>query len=53
MERRWDVSAQLGFVNYGLPDDYDKLTAMGIDVKGKIVIAKYGRSWRVLSPSGL
>ncbi|MDB5024254.1 MAG: folate hydrolase [Mucilaginibacter sp.] len=45
-----DVSGQLVFVNYGLPDDYDKLTAMGIDVKGKIVIAKYGRSWRGIKP---
>jgi N-acetylated-alpha-linked acidic dipeptidase len=45
-----DVSGQLVFVNYGLPDDYDKLAAMGIDVKGKIVIAKYGRSWRGIKP---
>jgi hypothetical protein len=37
-------------VNYGLPDDYDKLAALGIDVKGKIVIAKYGRSWRGIKP---
>lgn len=45
-----DVSGQLVFVNYGLPDDYEKLAAMGIDVKGKIVIAKYGRSWRGIKP---
>jgi N-acetylated-alpha-linked acidic dipeptidase len=45
-----DVSGQLVFVNYGLPDDYDKLATMGIDVKGKIVIAKYGRSWRGIKP---
>jgi len=45
-----DVSGELVFVNYGLPDDYDKLAAMGIDVKGKIVIAKYGRSWRGIKP---
>jgi N-acetylated-alpha-linked acidic dipeptidase len=45
-----DVSGQLVFVNYGLPDDYLKLDAMGIDVKGKIVIAKYGRSWRGIKP---
>ncbi|RWY48567.1 transferrin receptor-like dimerization domain-containing protein [Mucilaginibacter gilvus] len=45
-----DVSGQLVFVNYGLPDDYIKLAAMGIDVKGKIVIAKYGRSWRGIKP---
>jgi len=45
-----DVSAQLVFVNYGLPEDYEKLATMGIDVKGKIVIAKYGRSWRGIKP---
>ena len=38
------------FVNYGLPEDYEQLDAMGIDVKGKIVIAKYGRSWRGIKP---
>jgi N-acetylated-alpha-linked acidic dipeptidase len=45
-----DVRGQLVFVNYGLPDDYIKLASMGIDVKGKIVIAKYGRSWRGIKP---
>lgn len=45
-----DVSAQLVFVNYGLPDDYETLAKLGIDVKGKIVIAKYGRSWRGIKP---
>lgn len=45
-----DVTGQLVFVNYGLPDDYDRLARMGVDVKGKIVIAKYGRSWRGIKP---
>ncbi|MEO8712760.1 MAG: M28 family peptidase, partial [Parafilimonas sp.] len=45
-----DVTADLVFVNYGLPADYDKLAEMGIDVKGKIVIAKYGHSWRGIKP---
>ena len=45
-----DVTGELVFVNYGLPDDYEKLEALGIDVKGKIVIAKYGRSWRGIKP---
>lgn len=45
-----DVTAELVFVNYGLPADYDKLAELGIDVKGKIVIAKYGRSWRGIKP---
>ena len=45
-----DVTGQLVFVNYGLPDDYETLAKMGIDVKGKIVIAKYGHSWRGIKP---
>ena len=45
-----DVSGELVFVNYGLPDDYEKLASLGIDVKGKIVIAKYGHSWRGIKP---
>jgi N-acetylated-alpha-linked acidic dipeptidase len=45
-----DVTAELVFVNYGLPGDYEILDKMGIDVKGKIVIAKYGRSWRGIKP---
>lgn len=45
-----DVMGELVFVNYGLPSDYDQLERMGIDVKGKIVIAKYGRSWRGIKP---
>ncbi len=45
-----DVTGALVFVNYGLPDDYDLLDRMGISVKGKIVIAKYGRSWRGIKP---
>lgn len=45
-----DVTAELVYVNYGLPADYEILNKMGIDVKGKIVIAKYGRSWRGIKP---
>ena len=45
-----DVTAELVFVNYGLPDDYKILDEMGISVKGKIVIAKYGHSWRGTKP---
>lgn len=41
-----DVTAQLVYVNYGIPEDYDKLEEMGIDVAGKIAIARYGKSWR-------
>ncbi|MEO6980878.1 MAG: transferrin receptor-like dimerization domain-containing protein [Mucilaginibacter sp.] len=45
-----DVTAPLIFVNYGLPEDYETLAKLGVDVKGKIVIAKYGRSWRGIKP---
>jgi len=45
-----DVSAPLVYVNYGVPADYDTLKTKGIDVKGKIVIARYGGSWRGIKP---
>ncbi len=45
-----DVTAELVFVNRGIPADYDELERMGVSVKGKIVIAKYGGSWRGIKP---
>jgi len=45
-----DVEAELVFVNYGIPADYEELEKLGIDVKGKIVIAKYAGSWRGIKP---
>ena len=45
-----DVTAELVFVNRGIPADYEELARRGIDVKGKIVIAKYGGSWRGIKP---
>ena len=45
-----DVTAPLVFVNYGLPEDYEKLDRLGISVKGAIVIAKYLHSWRGVKP---
>ena len=45
-----DVEAELVFVNYGIPKDYEELDKLGIDVKGKIVIAKYQGSWRGIKP---
>ena len=45
-----DVEAELVFVNYGIPKDYEELAKLGIDVKGKIVIAKYQGSWRGIKP---
>ena len=45
-----DVTASLVYVNYGIPADYDALEKMGVSVKGKIVIARYGVSWRGIKP---
>lgn len=45
-----DVTAEIVFVNWGVPADYEMLEKMGISVKGKIVIAKYGGSWRGIKP---
>ncbi|CAN5710068.1 transferrin receptor-like dimerization domain-containing protein [soil metagenome] len=41
-----DVTAALVYVNYGLPPDYEALKKLGVDVKGKIVLARYGNSFR-------
>ena len=48
--RDGDVTAPLVYVNYGLPDDYDRLDRLGVSVKGAIVIARYGHSWRGVKP---
>jgi N-acetylated-alpha-linked acidic dipeptidase len=45
-----DVTAPLVYVNYGIPDDYEQLDRMGVSVKGAIVIARYGHSWRGIKP---
>ncbi len=45
-----DVTAPLVYVNFGVPADYERLERLGIDVKGKIVIARYGGSWRGIKP---
>ncbi|MEE9579317.1 MAG: PA domain-containing protein, partial [Gemmatimonadota bacterium] len=45
-----DVTGELVYVNYGIPDDYEELERRGIDVRGKIVIARYGGSWRGIKP---
>jgi N-acetylated-alpha-linked acidic dipeptidase len=41
-----DVTAPLVYANYGLPGDYEELKKLGVDVKGKIVIVRYGNSFR-------
>jgi len=45
-----DITGQVVYVNYGVPEDYEYLAKQGIDVKGKIVIARYGKSWRGTKP---
>ena len=45
-----DVTAPLVYVNYGMPEDYAALQRLGVDVKGKIVITRYGAGWRGLKP---
>ena len=41
-----DVTGEVVYVNFGVPEDYEWLDKQGISVKGKIVIARYGKSWR-------
>ena len=45
-----DVTGEIVYVNFGIPADYVKLKQLGIDVKGKIVLARYGGSWRGIKP---
>jgi len=45
-----DVTGELVYLNYGVPEDYRALARRGIDVRGKIVIARYGKGWRGLKP---
>src|ERR1700689_2705627 len=45
-----DVTGPLVYVNYGVPADYEELDRHGISVKGAIVIARYGGSWRGIKP---
>jgi N-acetylated-alpha-linked acidic dipeptidase len=45
-----DVTGELVYVNYGIPADYEELALRGVDVKGKVVIARYGGSWRGIKP---
>jgi N-acetylated-alpha-linked acidic dipeptidase len=45
-----DVTAPLVYVNYGAQEDYRELERLGISVKGAIVIARYGATWRGIKP---
>ncbi len=45
-----DVAGELVYVNFGTPEDYEELAKLHVDVKGKIAIARYGKSWRGIKP---
>jgi N-acetylated-alpha-linked acidic dipeptidase len=45
-----EVTGELVYVNYGVPKDYEELEMHGVSVQGKIVIARYGGSWRGIKP---
>jgi N-acetylated-alpha-linked acidic dipeptidase len=45
-----DVTASLVYVNFGTPKDYETLDRLGVSVKGAVVIARYGESWRGIKP---
>jgi N-acetylated-alpha-linked acidic dipeptidase len=46
-----DVTADVVYANYGRPEDFQKLKEMGIDVKGKIVLCRYGEVFRGVKPA--
>jgi N-acetylated-alpha-linked acidic dipeptidase len=45
-----DVTGQVVYVNYGMPADYEQLDRLGISVRGRIVLARYGAGWRGIKP---
>ncbi len=45
-----EVTGEVVYVNYGMPADFERLKQMGISVKGKIVLARYGAGWRGIKP---
>ena len=45
-----DITAPAVYANYGLPEDYAFLKLKGVDVRGKIVLVRYGRSFRGIKP---
>jgi N-acetylated-alpha-linked acidic dipeptidase len=45
-----NVTAELVYVNQGMPDDYLELEREGVSVKGRIVLTRYGGGWRGLKP---
>jgi N-acetylated-alpha-linked acidic dipeptidase len=45
-----DATGEVVYVNYGMPADYDRLEQMGVNVKGRIVLTRYGGGWRGIKP---
>ena len=45
-----DVTGEVVYVNYGMPADFERLKQLGISVKGRIVLARYGAGWRGIKP---
>jgi N-acetylated-alpha-linked acidic dipeptidase len=45
-----EATGEVVYANYGLPEDYELLAKHGVDVKGKIVLTRYGKSWRGIKP---
>ncbi len=41
-----EVEAEAVYANYARPEDFRKLQQMGVDVRGKVVIARYGQNFR-------
>lgn len=41
-----DVTGEVVYVNYGLIEDYAQLDSLGVSVRGKVAVARYGRSFR-------
>lgn len=41
-----EITAPVVYVNYGTPEDYRDLEALGVSVEGKIALARYGRNYR-------
>jgi N-acetylated-alpha-linked acidic dipeptidase len=41
-----DLEAEVVYANYGRPEDFQQLKEMGVDVRGKIVLVRYGENFR-------
>ena len=41
-----EVTAQVVYANYGLPEDFQRLVELGVDLRGKIALIRYGQCFR-------